>query len=42
MKKLIIVFSLLLLVINPLNGAGLFETLLEGEEAQRIKKQDLP
>ena len=41
MKKLIIVFSLLLLVINPLNGAGLFETLLEGEEAQRIKNGKL-
>ena len=41
MKKFIIVFSLLLLVINPLNGAGFFATLLVGEEAQRVKNGKL-
>jgi len=41
MKKFIIVFSLLLLVVNPLNGAGFFETLLEGEDAQRVKNGKL-
>ena len=41
MKINITIFLFFLLVTNPLNGAGIFETLLEGEEAQKVKNGTL-
>ena len=41
MKINITIFLLILLLTNPLNGAGIFEILLEGEEAQKVKNGTL-